>query len=279
MTDHRDTGPAPLQALRDARPSPSVEQRIVDGAMGRALAPRRRRLAPVVFAAATAAAAVWLFTRPAETPQTTPAAPTSTALQSAPAPPVEVRHRMTHGKDAVFQVETPSPDRTEVQLTAGQAQFEVEPLPPGGIFAVQTPHARIEVVGTAFTIDVSGGCSAVSVSEGRVRVRQGDAVRFVSAGERHRACPRAAAGERQVQSGLAHLVAGRTAEGVAELERYVAAHPRGPLAEEALYHLALAADRAGDAAALERAVSRYLERFPRSARAERVRGLWALPPK
>lgn len=277
MTEMRDDAPTPLAALRDARPSPSVEQRIVDGAMGRALAPRRRRAAPLLFAAAAAAAAVWLLTRPpapTSAPSVAPA-PESLASRAPIEPPAAVRHQMTHGKGAVFEVQTPTPERTEVQLTAGEAQFAVEPLPPGGVFAVQTPHARVEVVGTAFSVNVADGCSLVTVTEGRVRIRQGDAVRFVSAGERHRACPRAAAGERWVQAGLAHLVAGRSAEGVAELERYVRAHPRGPLAEEALFHLTLAAHRSGDQAALSSAAQRYLARFAKTARADRVRALIA----
>lgn len=280
MSDRQADRPTALEALRDARPSPSVEQRIVDGAMGRALTPRRRPFAPMLIAAAAAAALVWVFARPEPAPapvEGAPAVAASDSTTSTPASPASiasaVRHRMSHGKHAVFEVRRPRPDHTEVQLTAGEAQFEVEPLPPGGVFAVQTPHARVEVVGTAFSVNVIDGCSRIAVSEGRVRVRQGSAVRFLNAGDTHRACPAAAAGERWVQSGLAHLVAGRSAEGVADLERYVRAHPRGPLAEEALFHLALAAHRAGDPEVLRQAIDRYLTRFGRGPRADRVRAL------
>lgn len=259
-----------LGALRDARPSPSVEQRIVDGAMGRALAPRRRVFVPVFVAAVAAAAVVWVVTRPTPvTPE--PNAPVIAAATVAPATtPQAVRHQMTHGKGAVFEVKRRGADHTEVQLTAGQAQFTVDPLPPGGIFAVQTPHARVEVIGTAFSVDVVNGCSQVKVSEGRVRVLQGDRVRFLNAGQAHRACPSAAAGEAWVQAGLAELVAGRTHKAVAQLERYLAAYPGGALAEDALYNLVLAARQSGESDALRAACERYLKRFPNGARATQV---------
>ena len=273
MSDPNDAPHSALEQLRDARPSAATEQRIIDGAMGRAMAPKRRLFAPVFIAAATAAAAVWFFTRPASVAEDPVPTPESVAMVSdAPGVP-KVSHQMTHGKGAVFQVEQPSPQQTEVQLTAGEASFEVDPLPPGGVFAVQTPHARVEVVGTAFKVNVANGCSNVTVTEGRVRVRQGDAVHFVAAGESHRACPSAVAGEVWVQAGLAHLVAGDAGAGMAELERYVAAYPRGALAEEALFHLALAAQRAGDADLLDSARARYLSAFPQGARADRVRDL------
>lgn len=274
MSDPNDAPHTALTQLRDARPSATAEQRIIDGAVARSMAPKRRVFAPMFIAAATAAAAVWFFTRP--TPVVDAPAPDSIAMVTSDAPavaPAKVSHQMTHGEGAVFEVDQPSAQQTEVQLTAGAASFQVDPLPPGGVFAVQTPHARVEVVGTAFKVDVANGCSHVTVTEGRVRVRQGDAVHFVSAGEAHRACPSAVAGEAWVQAGLAHLVAGDTGAGMAELERYVAAHPQGALAEEALFHLALAAHRAGDADLLDSARARYLKAFPQSARAQRVRDL------
>jgi ferric-dicitrate binding protein FerR (iron transport regulator) len=181
---------------------------------------------------------------------------------------------MTHGKGAVFEVKRHGPDHTEVQLTAGQAQFTVDPLPPGGVFAVQTPYARVEVVGTAFSVDVVGGCSQVKVSEGRVRVRQGERVHFLNAGESHRACPKATAGEAWVQAGMADLAAGRTDQAVAQMERYLDAYPRGALAEDALYNLVLAARQSGAPAGLEAACQRYLKRFPTGARAAQV-SAWA----
>lgn len=276
MSDPNDAPHTVLTQLRDARAPAATEQRIIDGAMGRAMAPKRRLFAPVFIAAATAAAAVWFVTRPAPVVDAPIPTPESVAMVSSQAPtsdPPRVSHHMTHGKGAVFQVEQPSPRQTEVQLTAGEASFQVDPLPPGGVFAVQTPHARVEVVGTAFKINVADGCSLVMVTEGRVRVRQGEAVHFVSAGEAHRACPSAVAGEGWVQSGLAHLVAGNTQAGVAELQRYVGAYPRGTLAEEALFHLALAAQRAGDTDALDAARMRYLKAFPKGARADQVRDL------
>lgn len=274
MSESRSPDPeqpvGPLTALRAARPSPSVEQRIVDGAMGRALAPRRRPVAPMLIAAAAAAALVWFVARPTPPPAEAPSDPPAIATASnTPAPPQAVTHQMTHGKGAVFEVKRHGPDHTEVQLTAGQAEFQVDPLPPGGVFAVQTPYARVEVVGTAFSVNVANGCAQIAVSEGRVRVRQGERIRFVTAGQQHRACPQATAGEAWVQAGLADLVAGRTDQAIAQLERYLSAYPRGPLAEDALYNLVLAARQIGGAD-LTAACQRYLDRFPHGARADQV---------
>lgn len=57
-----------------------------------------------------------------------------------------------------------------VELTRGQVTFEVAPRKPQDRFAVDTPLARIEVVGTRFTLGVTEEQTKVAVEEGRVRV-------------------------------------------------------------------------------------------------------------
>jgi hypothetical protein len=54
----------------------------------------------------------------------------------------------------------------EVSLREGRAWFEVEP----GSFRVETPRGTVEVLGTAFEVDLTGTGLAVRVAEGTVRV-------------------------------------------------------------------------------------------------------------
>jgi len=72
-------------------------------------------------------------------------------------------------------------ERTEVELVTGRAAFEVEPR-SGESFAVLTPHARIEVVGTRFGVIHEAGRTEVGVEEGVVsvtrRYRQGPPLRL-----------------------------------------------------------------------------------------------------
>jgi len=70
---------------------------------------------------------------------------------------------------------------TEVELATGRAAFEVSPR-EGSTFAVLTPHARIEVVGTRFGVIHEEGRTEVSVEEGVVavtrRYREGTPLRL-----------------------------------------------------------------------------------------------------
>ena len=70
-----------------------------------------------------------------------------------------------------------------IALRQGAALFDVEAA-GGGHFEVETPHLRVEVVGTIFSVEVLPAGSRVRVYEGRVRVREGDEERLLARGER-----------------------------------------------------------------------------------------------
>ncbi len=81
--------------------------------------------------------------------------------------PAEVRLaeriRIVLDSDARLRVEGPA----AVTLEAGRAWFEVEP----GAFSVRTAHGSVEVLGTAFEVDVRAGDLVVGVAHGAVRAR------------------------------------------------------------------------------------------------------------
>lgn len=269
--------PAPLAALRGARPAPAVENRIVEGAMARAMGPRARPVWPwlVPVAAAAAAVVVWIGRAGTPLPTLVPTLPgpgeTPKAAEVARAEEAPHLRFRTEATDAVMREETVGIHQKIVHLTQGTATFSVDPVPPGGLFAVQTPHGRVEVVGTRFTVAVGEACSRVSVSEGRVRVRRDADVFLVGVGESRDVCRGAPAGEETVRQALADLAAGRSDAAGARLEAYLADQPNGLFAEEALFHLALLARRSGDAEAARAATERFLHRFPTGQRAERLR--------
>ncbi len=264
-----DTAPEALVALRGARPAPAVENRIVEGALARAMGPRPRPVWPWLLAGAAAAAGVFVALRP-KGPAEIPDAPAvAAASQSAPA--LEDLRYVAEGSDAVFRVETPGIHQKIVHLSAGTATFAVQPVPPGGLFAVQTPHGRVEVVGTRFTVAVGERCSRVSVSEGKVRVRRDDAVFLVPAGESREVCRGGEVGEGLMGRAQEDLAAGRFDDARRGFEAYLGLAPSGLFAEDALFNLALLARRAGDEATHRAATERFLQRFPTGPRAERLR--------
>jgi hypothetical protein len=61
-------------------------------------------------------------------------------------------------------------------LLAGESTFQVT---PGTAFAVATPHARAEVLGTRFSLAVVGDRTLLSVQEGCVRLSAGGSAREV----------------------------------------------------------------------------------------------------
>lgn len=273
-----DTAPEALVALRGARPAPAVENRIVEGALARAMGPRPRPVWPWLVAGAAAAAAVFFgLSRPPAVPEGAesvvaletsdpPAAPPTT-----PPPAAEGVRYVAEGADAVYRVETPGINQKVVHLSAGTATFEVAPVPAGGLFAVQTPHGRVEVVGTRFTVAVGARCSRVSVSEGRVRVRRDHEAFLVPAGESREVCRGGEAGEGLMGRAQEDLAAGRLDDARRGFEAYLELAPGGLFAEDALFHLALLARRSGDVAARREATERFLARFPTGPRVERLR--------
>lgn len=122
--------------------------------------PRRRRWAVLsgAVAAVVALAAVWTLA-----PVTHRAAPGQTAAVTLPdgstavlAAGAELTHRRALGARSV--------------ALDGEAYFEVETGTP---FTVETPTARVEVLGTAFNVRAWDGETAVALVHGRVRVTSG----------------------------------------------------------------------------------------------------------
>ncbi|MCB9545672.1 MAG: FecR domain-containing protein [Myxococcales bacterium] len=261
------TAPDPLRALAEARPDPAVEHRIAEGAMARAMAPRRPVWPLLAAAAAAAGVALWWGSRAQPTLPTLPEIRVATG----------VRYQVTQGADAAFQVARESQDQTVVELSSGTATFAVEPLPPGGEFAVETPHGRVEVVGTRFSVTVEARCTRVDVAEGTVRVRREADAFLVPAGQSRSICKGGLEGEAVIRAALDDLAAGRVDAGRGRLEGYLVEQPRGLFAEDALFHLALLARREGDAAGARLAIDRFLARFPTGHRADRLRALRPAP--
>ncbi|HJL18272.1 MAG TPA: FecR family protein [Sandaracinaceae bacterium LLY-WYZ-13_1] len=76
--------------------------------------------------------------------------------------------------------------RRRVSVARGALLADVSPLGEGEAFAVRTPHGRVEVRGTVFTVDVREGRTVVRVHEGRVRVTTGGRTRVLIRGQRVR---------------------------------------------------------------------------------------------
>lgn len=74
-----------------------------------------------------------------------------------------------------FEVLSEEPVLRRVQLSHGSALFDVKKRAKGERFEVVTPHAKVYVHGTVFTVEVRGKRSVVRVYEGSVHVvRKGD---------------------------------------------------------------------------------------------------------
>src|SRR5690606_2684178 len=157
-------------------------------------------------------------------------------------------------------------------------------LPAGHGFRVATAAALVEVVGTRFTVAIEDGCTWVAVSEGAVRVTPASSdIDELGAGSRRTYCGAGAgpglgaeetpeADERWVREALVQVSSGRDlARATPLLERYLVHHGDGVFAEDAMFHLALLYRGHGRAADAARLIDRFLERFPRSARAGRLR--------
>ncbi|HJL18478.1 MAG TPA: FecR domain-containing protein [Sandaracinaceae bacterium LLY-WYZ-13_1] len=211
--------PPALDELSKAR----LERRLVassQASSGPSPAPSRAaRRGPwiaVGLGLAAAAAALAVLLRPGE-----PAAPvarfevrevTSSAqrgtleegsvLPTGPGEVAEVRigdSRVRLAPGGRLSLATLAPGRLDLELTRGEVRVGFHPRERGREhLSVTTPEARVEVVGTVFTVRARGGVTEVRVSEGTVRVvpRDGGEARLVRAGGSTRvASPRAAAAE------------------------------------------------------------------------------------
>jgi hypothetical protein len=83
-------------------------------------------------------------------------------------------------KDSAVDVLSETPTRRKLRLTRGAVLCDVTRRAPGQSFEVLTPHARVQVRGTVFSVEVDAAHTAVQVHEGRVHV----AGRVLQAGER-----------------------------------------------------------------------------------------------
>jgi len=101
-------------------------------------------------------------------------------------------------------LEIPTQDAIErrVHVQRGTALFDVVPLEVGQMFEVETHDARIRVLGTVFSVEVTGGRTIVRVYEGRVYVagktlKQGEVWVSFGAMPASNQAPLAAEGEHQ----------------------------------------------------------------------------------
>jgi hypothetical protein len=95
---------------------------------------------------------------------------------TAPSEPPATRLHLPSGDTLVaaagaqFELQHMDAAERTIRLSGGSALFEVQPLQPGQVFAVVTPHARVRVHGTVFSVAVSHGRTSVRVYEGVVSV-------------------------------------------------------------------------------------------------------------
>ncbi len=292
--------PDPLDALANlgqAQPTSAARERIRAGAWAQIQTPQRNRVPWVAALAASVSCAAAVFFWPA--------ANTTRTIQPRPELVSIGNHQISKDPGTTMTVVNPDPQATVVRLEAGRAEFAIEPL-DGGFFKIQAPRARVEVIGTKFTVDVGLDCTEIRVSEGKVRVTGQDRVLALTANEQARFCasfadagasvstsantanagrpetvpevPVAAvapevgvAGEALIHGALDRIGRGVALDAAAgDLEHYLERWPDGLFVEEAMFHAALLAQRRKAADARDLA-QRFQKRFPGSRRVERLR--------
>lgn len=230
--------------------------------------PRRRSWRLPVFAAVGAAALLLIWLRPAPTPAPpSPVAGAPVDVEIAPEPPPVVppmdralagpqQLALSHGVqlsgDGAGHLTHVDAD-TDLVWTAGRVTFDV---PPGqGLsVAVRTPDARVEVVGTVFSVERGPDGTRASVERGKVRVTcVGQEPALVTAGqdltcERRRASALLAMARRMEAAGDPSEAVLVTLD-TALLDDSAPA----PIRQELLYQSAVWLERKGDrAAAIDR---------------------------
>jgi transmembrane sensor len=88
--------------------------------------------------------------------------------------------RVSDGGELVVKIATA--EHIESVLAAGAADFEVTKHPERD-FVVLAGPVRVRVVGTHFRLERSGERTRVSVTEGKVEVREGETLSYLEAGE------------------------------------------------------------------------------------------------
>lgn len=196
------THPPDLDELQRARMERAILAR--DGAAPRANRPRPIG-AVVLGAAIAAAAAVALFfalrspspdapvarfeLRDVEATAQRGTLEAGSVLSTGPSEVADVRVADSEVRvepSSRVRIATLTPDRLALELSEGEVRVGFHPRRRGHEqLVVTTAQARVEVVGTVFTVRARGGATRVSVSEGVVRVvpLRGGAVREVRAGE------------------------------------------------------------------------------------------------
>lgn len=168
-------------AARGAAKDRGDDERIVAEALvaGRArhrAAIRARLFATTSVAVAIGVAAALVFSFGGGTPT----ARTEVALGSVELPTHDV---LRAAESARYVIEDDRPVSRRVRIDDGAVLFEVARLGPGHVFEVHTGDLVVEVLGTVFSVDASPRGSAVRVFEGRVRIRAGEEVLELGAGE------------------------------------------------------------------------------------------------
>ena len=283
-----------LSTLRDSQPPRVVAQRIVDGALERALpeAPRMRRrgfgplLVPAGLAFAAGLAAAFFVASPSpENPGSEPNLSSGAVAEVAAEPRTfaaaghEVR--VEPGSQVVAGRVTQG--ATELRVARGAAGFKVRHLKRDETFSVQVGALTVEAVGTQFAVEVEGPCARVEVNEGTVRVRRtGHEPEYLSQGNARTWCdhpngPEVLSEEERLVLDALDLV---RKGAPADLERasallygYDQRFSKGVYEEEALYYLARIAQRLGRAEEARAWAGRFLARFPQGRRADELRPL------
>jgi ferric-dicitrate binding protein FerR (iron transport regulator) len=174
----REAGP-PILPDTDARRM--VRQAMLAGEGRRQSRARSWQFSVAAAAACAVAAGIWVM-RDIESHRYQPA--TLTAPDGKP-----LRMRLPSNDVLVatagarFELKSAEPEKRLVELSGGAMLFEVTPLADGQRFEVRTPHARVSVRGTIFTVQVTRSHSRVRVYQGRVRVRTASASRVLFPGE------------------------------------------------------------------------------------------------
>jgi hypothetical protein len=118
-------------------------------------------------------------------------------LRTAPASAMETKvgaHRIVVSAQSALVLESLRPRDLRFQLERGSVTMTVAPLGPGGRLRVSAGDLSVEVVGTVFSVQREGDCSAVSVRSGRVAVFHQGTRGEIRAGEERRFCNAPAGG-------------------------------------------------------------------------------------
>lgn len=266
-----------LSTLRDARPAPEVERRIVERSLAR-LGSRsfewmRAAVLPLAGAAAAVAIGVGLHVYQPVVPGSAAIAKGG-SLRSTQEGPTSFhvgRHQILLSPSSLVKVDAAEPGLTELVVEAGTATFDVEKLQKGEAFRVRTDQVLVEVVGTRFSVGAQGSCSLIRVEEGIVRVTSWDGrVEKLEAGRRGRYCA-GQSSDALLREALVLISGGQSLPKAAELlESYLATGKDPALEEEALFHLCILRARLGEKEEARSLAEDFRSRFPMSARIQRL---------